>query len=232
MRRRGNAGYHSSEGKIEAMSKTRILMIALTLFLVSLLFAEAKHGGHDFYGNLTRAINRGPNSAGAPANILSLSPARKAAALKRLQPTRPYIVIDRYANKLFLRTEDSVLLETVCSTGSGAVLVDTVDGQRWEFDTPAGVFHVTSKLSDPWWRKPDWAYIEDDIPIPKDERERYDPEMMGEYAIGFGDGFFIHGTIYERLLGISVTHGCVRVNTHDLRILYDHVHIGTPIYIY
>lgn len=214
------------------MSKTRILITVLSLFLVSLLFAEAKRGGHDLYGNLAPSINRGPNSAGTTANVSSLPPARRAAALKRLQPTRPYIVIDRYANKLYLRTEDSVLLETDCSTGSGAVLIDTVNGRRWEFDTPAGVFRVTSRLSDPWWRKPDWAFIEEDQPVPKNERERYDPEMMGEYAIGFGDGYFIHGTIYERLLGISVTHGCVRVNAHDLRILYDHVSAGTPIYIY
>ncbi len=56
--------------------------------------------------------------------------------------------------------------------------------------------------------------------------------MMGAYAIGFGDGYFIHGTIYERLLGISVTHGCVRVGADDLKNIYDRVKIGTPIYIF
>jgi hypothetical protein len=214
------------------MTKMHVLITVLALFLVSLLFAEAKRSGFDLRGNPSQSIERGIPPGESAANVLSLSPSKQAAALKRLQPIRPYIVIDRYTNKLYLRTEDSVLLETDCSTGSGAVLIDSADGRKWEFGTPAGVFRVTSKLADPWWRKPDWAFIEDNEPIPRNERERYDPEMMGEYAIGFGDGFFIHGTIYERLLGINVTHGCVRVNAHDLRILYSHVSAGTPIYIY
>ncbi|PKK81973.1 MAG: L,D-transpeptidase [candidate division Zixibacteria bacterium HGW-Zixibacteria-1] len=152
--------------------------------------------------------------------------------LSKLQPRRPYIVIDRYANMLYLRTKDSVLLATSCSTGSGAELIDSISGRHWEFDTPAGAFAVNSKLTDPWWRKPDWAFIEENEAIPKNEGERLDPEMLGAYALGFGDGYFIHGTIYERLLGVSVTHGCVRVGSGDLKRLYDLSPVGTPIYIY
>jgi hypothetical protein len=152
--------------------------------------------------------------------------------LNRLQPKQAYIVIDRYANRLSLRTEDAVLQEMSCSVGSGGQLIDTASGRKWEFETPSGVFHVTSKLVDPWWRKPDWAFIEENETIPKNERDRYDAEMMGEYALGFGNGYFIHGTIYERLLGVSVTHGCVRVGAEDLRKLYERVPVGTPIYIY
>ena len=139
----------------------------------------------------------------------------KRNALQRLNPTRPYIVIDTYGNRLMYRTKDSVLLDADCSTGSGSELYDTLSGRHWLFYTPHGVFKVDSKLSEPWWRKPDWAYIEEKENIPEDERERYDPEMLGDYAIGFGDGFFIHGTIYERLLGINVTHGCVRLGSTD-----------------
>ncbi|MDH4155825.1 MAG: L,D-transpeptidase [candidate division Zixibacteria bacterium] len=144
----------------------------------------------------------------------------------------PYIVIDRYCNKLFLRTEDSILLEALCSTGSGGELVDAPTGRRWQFDTPPGVFTVDAKLTNPWWRKPDWAFIEEGIPVPKNDAERLDDQMMGEYAIGFGDGFFIHGTIYERLLGVAVTHGCVRLGTADLKKLYDHTRIGTSVYVF
>jgi lipoprotein-anchoring transpeptidase ErfK/SrfK len=144
----------------------------------------------------------------------------------------PYIVIDRYANQLFLRTQDSVLLSAQCSTGSGAELEDTVTGRRWKFDTPPGVFKVSSKLEDPWWRKPDWAFIEEGEKLPSDDRERLDPYMLGEYAIGFGDGFYIHGTLYERLLGVSVTHGCVRLASEDLRKLYARTQIGMYIFVY
>ncbi|KPL02659.1 MAG: hypothetical protein AMJ73_08470 [candidate division Zixibacteria bacterium SM1_73] len=152
--------------------------------------------------------------------------------LARLRPSRPYIVIDTHANLIFLRTENSVLFKATCSTGSGGELIDSATGRRWVFDTPKGVFKVTSKSVDPWWRKPDWAFIEENESIPKDPSQRLDPEMLGEYALGFGEDYYIHGTIYERLLGVNVTHGCVRVGADDLEKLYNMVTIGTPIYIF
>jgi lipoprotein-anchoring transpeptidase ErfK/SrfK len=152
--------------------------------------------------------------------------------LAKLQPTKPYIVIDTHANQLYLRTEDSIIFKGTCSTGSGGVLIDSLSGRKWSFATPRGVFKVTSKLADPWWRKPDWAYMEDNEPIPSDPSERLDPEMLGAFAMGFGNDYYIHGTIYERLLGVSVTHGCVRLGSDDLKKLYDMVPIGTPVYIF
>ena len=157
---------------------------------------------------------------------------RVETALAKLIPRGLYIVIDTHANRLSLRTRDSVILYANCSTGSGGEFVDSTTGRKWIFNTPRGVFKVNSKLAEPWWRKPDWAYLEEGEKPPKDERERYDPEMMGDYAIGFGDGYFIHGTIYERLLGVSVTHGCVRLGSEDLEKLNKQVKIGTPIYIF
>jgi len=153
-------------------------------------------------------------------------------SLAKIKPSKPYIVIDTHANILSLRTEDSVLFKGVCSTGSGGELIDSLSGRRWSFATPHGAYKVASKLADPWWRKPDWAFIEDNEPIPSDPNERLDPEMLGAYAMGFGDNYFIHGTIYERLLGVSVTHGCVRLGYDDLKKLYDMVSIGTLVYIF
>lgn len=153
-------------------------------------------------------------------------------ALNKMKPSKPYIVIDTHANILSLRTEDSVLFKGTCSTGSGGELVDSLTGRRWSFGTPRGVFKINSKLVDPWWRKPDWAFIEENEPIPTDPQERLDPEMLGEFALGFGNDYYIHGTIYERLLGVNVTHGCVRLGSDDLKKLYDMVTVGTPVYIF
>lgn len=153
-------------------------------------------------------------------------------ALSRIKPSRPYIVIDTHANVLTLRTGSEIFMKAACSTGSGGELINDANGRRWVFNTPRGVFRVKSKLEDPWWRKPDWFFIEENEPIPSDPGKRLDPEMLGEYALGFGDDYFIHGTIYERLLGVSVTHGCVRLGSEDLKKLYHAVAIGTPIYIF
>jgi L,D-transpeptidase YbiS len=154
------------------------------------------------------------------------------AMLAKIKPAKPYIVIDTHANQLYLRTEDSIIFKGTCSTGSGGELIDSLTGRKWSFATPSGVFKITSKLADPWWRKPDWAFLEENEPIPSDPNERLDPEMLGAFAMGFGDNYYIHGTIYERLLGVNVTHGCVRLGSDDLKKLYDMVPIGTPVYIF
>lgn len=154
------------------------------------------------------------------------------SASKGGRPRGPYIIVDTHTNHLYLREGDRLLVSALCSTGTGAELIDTGDGRHWRFDTPKGFFRVGSKVDNPWWRKPDWAYIEEGEPLPQDDKERLDPKAMGDYALGFGDGYFIHGTILERLIGVSVTHGCVRMRSDDLKQVYDAVTIGTPVIIY
>ena len=153
-------------------------------------------------------------------------------ALAKLVPKGEYIVINTHANIAQMRLGEKVLLQGVCSTGSGGALTDSLTGQKWIFNTPHGVFRIQNKLKDPIWRKPDWAFVEEGERPPRDVSERFDFNVMGDYAMGFGDGYFIHGTIYERLLGISVTHGCVRLGSDDLKKFYDRTKPGTPVYIF
>jgi L,D-transpeptidase YbiS len=153
-------------------------------------------------------------------------------SLQSLRPKGRYIVIDSHSNHLTYRTEDSVLFRATCSTGSGGVLVDSATGRKWTFMTPHGIFKIKTKIEHPWWRKPDWHYIEEKEEIPTDPSQRFDSEVLGDYAMGFGDGYFIHGTLYKRLLGISVTHGCVRLGDDELKELFKVVPIGTPVYIF
>jgi L,D-transpeptidase YbiS len=172
---------------------------------------------------LTSPLSRPPADSGKRTVGSPLKPAR---------PRGPYIVIDTHTNRLYLRTADSVLFSALCSTGTGAELIDTGEGRYWRFDTPKGFYRVNSRLRNPWWRKPDWAFIEEGKTVPDDDDERFDPDAMGDYAIGFGDGYFIHGTVFERLIGVSVTHGCVRLRGSDLKRVYESIGIGTPIIIF
>ena len=154
------------------------------------------------------------------------------AVLERKRPHGVYIVIDQTQNRLYLMKDEQVLREAICSAGSGMILKEGEGGRKWVFDTPRGAFHVLSKIDDPVWKKPDWAFVEEGQPIPKDPSERFDPGALGEYALYFGNGYMIHGTLYERLLGRSVTHGCIRLGRDDLREVFHAATIGTPIYIY
>ena len=155
------------------------------------------------------------------------------ARLTQAAPRGRYIVVDQTNNRLYLREDDAVLLEAVCSAGSGFVLKEKDGREReWTFDTPRGRFQVLTRIKDPIWRKPDWAFVEEGQPIPKNVADRLEPGTLGEYALYFGNGFMIHGTLYERLLGRSVTHGCIRLGRDDLRLLWAKVPVGTPIYIF
>lgn len=208
-----------------------LISIPVVLIIGALIFLKVT-ATEDLANDETTFIDTSLAQLPADQKLAKKELDRARKELTKLKPKGKYIVIDTHANKIAVRTEDSLIMEATCSTGSGSELVDSVTGRKWIFNTPLGVFKVKNKLTEPWWRKPDWAFIEENEAIPKNERDRLDPNVMGEFALGFGDGFFIHGTIYERLLGINVTHGCVRVGTDDLKKIYDQSPIGTPIYIF
>jgi L,D-transpeptidase YbiS len=176
--------------------------------------------------------------AARPSNVPGLARLRaQHAALKQQlashAPAGPYIVVDTARNRLYVKRRDAVLLDAVVSTGSGTIL-DHPDRpeRRWVFDTPRGAFALQSKLVNPAWVKPDWAFLEEGRAIPVNVEERVETGILGEYAFGFGDGYFIHGTLYTRLLGRNVTHGCIRLSDDDLRAVHRLADIGTPLIIF
>jgi L,D-transpeptidase YbiS len=148
-------------------------------------------------------------------------------------PGERYIVIDRSNNRLWVRSAKGVELEAVVSTGSGTVLKESGGKQRsWTFETPAGRLKVLSMRRNPVWVKPDWAFLEEGQQPPTRTSERVDKGSLGEWALDLGDGYMIHGTLYERLLGRSLTHGCIRVGRDDLREVARLAHPGTPVIIF
>jgi L,D-transpeptidase ErfK/SrfK len=154
------------------------------------------------------------------------------AALDRKKPRGTYIVIDQTQNRLYVMKDEQVMNEAKCSAGSGMVLQETATGRKWVFDTPRGVFKVQNKVQNPVWKKPDWAFVEEGKPIPKNEDDRFDYGVLGSYALYLGNGYMIHGTLYENLIGRSVTHGCIRLGRNDLKVVWDAAPVGTPVYIY
>ena len=153
--------------------------------------------------------------------------------LTQLMPGQPYIVVDTARNHLYIKRRDQVMLDALASTGSGTILDKPGEAKgQWIFDTPRGEFTVQSKLVNPVWVKPDWAFIEEGLAVPKSAADRMESGVLGDYALGFGKGYFIHGTLYPRLLGKNVTHGCIRLNDDDLKSVYRLARVGTPIMIF
>ena len=162
--------------------------------------------------------------------------ARHAALKQKLSQFTPighYIVVDTAHNRLYVKRGNDTVLTAVASTGSGTILEKPDQpGSQWVFDTPRGGFAIQSRLTNPVWVKPDWAFLEEGINVPTNPAERVEPGILGEYALGFGKGYFIHGTLYPRLLGKNVTHGCIRLSDDDLRTVYKLAKIGTPLIIF
>jgi L,D-transpeptidase YbiS len=198
---------------------------ALVLLAICLVAALAALDG----AGEVPAAEVAPPLPGAPP------PEGLARLERRLAAERPrgvYMTIDVVDNRLRVVRGDEVLHDAPCSTGTGAVLEDPATGRRWVFDTPRGAHRVQVKLREPVWRKPDWAFIEEGLPVPTDSRQRFDSEALGAYGLYFGDGYLVHGTLYQRLVGRSVTHGCVRLADADLAAVYRLTPLGAPILIF
>lgn len=154
-------------------------------------------------------------------------------AIDSVAPTESYIIIDRVHNKLWLREKGQTTLEALVSAGAGSILTDPKTNREWIFDTPTGRFKVKGKRKNPLWTAPDWEFLEANQPYPKSYADRIEEGMLGEYALDLDiPGYMIHGTLYERLIGRNVTHGCVRVGRDNLRILWKRVPIGSTVFIF
>ncbi len=147
-------------------------------------------------------------------------------------PKNAYIVINTSANEFALYKGFELIKKDKCSTGS-YVLLKKGDKQQWMFKTPKGEFKIRSKKKEPVWKKPDWAFVEAGLPVPSpNHSSRFEYGVLGDYALTLGDGYLIHGTLYQRFLGLPVTHGCVRLNDENLALVYKTLNVGAKVYIY
>lgn len=160
----------------------------------------------------------------------------KVAALDRqltgFLPRSAYIVVNTTKNRFYLYDRKGELIrEGFCSSGSYTKLVS--DKRTWLFKTPRGRLTILSKTENPVWAKPDWAFIEEGLPVPKaGDPSRFERGVLGDYALRMADGYLLHGTLYQRLLGMPVTHGCIRFGDEDLEVVYRTLPVGAYVYIY
>lgn len=152
--------------------------------------------------------------------------------LDDLLPDKPYILVNTAENRFVLRNSKDTIRTGMCSTGKNEILIYP-NGTRKPFKTPKGMFTVLLKRKDPVWVKPDWAFIEEGMKPPSARSaDRYDEATLGKYALTIGDGYMLHGTLYQRFLGLPVTHGCVRLGDADLEVIFNNLDKGAKVFIY
>ncbi len=152
--------------------------------------------------------------------------------LDKYTPEGAYIVINTSSNHFYLYNKNELFRDGVCSTGKNERLIDSTK-REYTFYTPIGVRTVQSKQKNPVWAKPDWAFIEEGLPVPpKGDASRFEAGTLGAYKLVLGDGYMIHGTLYKRFMGQNVTHGCIRLLDDDLEAVYKSLNIGSKVYIF
>ena len=152
--------------------------------------------------------------------------------IQRLAPGNAFLVINTTNNTFELYKNNEIIREGKCSTGS-FISLEVDSTKSYLFETPKGVMTVQNKITNPVWTKPDWAFIEEGLPVPpQGHSSRREANVLGDYALKLGDGYMIHGTLYQRLIGSPVTHGCVRLLDDDLEAVYKTLPVGAKVFIY
>jgi hypothetical protein len=67
---------------------------------------------------------------------------------------------------------------------------------------------------------------------PEGSKNRKVEGELGKFRLILGEGYLLHGTPYKESIGMAATHGCVRMRDEDIEWMFDHVPVGTKVYIY
>jgi lipoprotein-anchoring transpeptidase ErfK/SrfK len=126
------------------------------------------------------------------------------------------IVINREINRLYLY--DGAKLDRSFPVATGQSI----------YPTPRGLWHIVVMWKNPWWYPPvndTWA--KGLKPVPPGPGNPLGTRWMGLDSPGVG----IHGTDDPASIGYSASHGCIRMQVPDAEWLFDHVEVGTTVYI-
>ena len=127
----------------------------------------------------------------------------------------PVIVIRRGSNRLYLYKGMRLQRMFGVATGQSA------------YPTPLGSWHVVVKWRNPWWYPPNSPWAKGEKPVPPGPGNPLGTRWMGLSASGVG----IHGTPDDTSIGYSASHGCIRMHIPDAEWLFNHVTVGTPVFI-
>jgi lipoprotein-anchoring transpeptidase ErfK/SrfK len=140
---------------------------------------------------------------------------RTIKARVTLKSFGPVIVIRRGSNKLYLYKGMRYWKVFGVATGQS------------KYPTPLGRFRIVVKWKNPWWYPPDSDWAKDEEPVPPGPSNPLGTRWMGISSPGVG----IHGTPNPGSIGYSVSHGCIRMRISDAEWLFEHVSIGTTVFI-
>jgi len=206
--------------------------LAFVAFSLYILFFVIPNGPEVTLAKKTKNLSQNLSQTEA-ADISKINKDISALEKKidKLTNQGPYLIVNTTENRFYLYADNQLIRQGVCSTGKNEVLID--GKKKTFFKSPRGVHKVLSKQKNPVWAKPDWAFVEDGEPIPPHgDPSRFDGTALGPYKLEIGNGYMVHGTIWKRFMGQSVTHGCIRMLDEDIEAVYMTLPVGSKVIIY
>jgi L,D-transpeptidase ErfK/SrfK len=151
---------------------------------------------------------------------------------RRILPTAPRdgIVVNLPEHRLYYyprprdRHEQPVVITYPISVG------------KMDWRTPLGETRVIAKIRHPAWYPPESIRKEhaaNDDPLPKVVPAGPD-NPLGDFALRLAAGngeYMIHGTNNPTAVGMSVTHGCIRMYPEDVAAIFPLVAVGTKVWL-
>jgi lipoprotein-anchoring transpeptidase ErfK/SrfK len=167
----------------------------------------------------------------ATSIVVALQQNRRTPLTVPVHVTRPQVTAGTFSTIIVVRRDSKWLyLYKQVSTGRPVAFVrrfEVATGQPI-YPTPIGSFKIIVMERDPWWYPPpDAPWAQGAKPIPPGPGNPLGTRWMGLSAPGVG----IHGTPDPASLGYSASHGCIRMFIPSAEWLFDHVQVGTPVFI-
>ncbi len=159
-----------------------------------------------------------------------LAPRRAAPVTAPIQTVQPKVTEDELADRY-------PVVVTINRAGFRLTLFKRLErvktypiavGQAG-LETPAGLYRIQNKAVDPAWSVPnsDWAGSLAGQVIPGGAPNN----PIKARWLGVYDGVGVHGTDARGSIGTNASHGCIRMFIEDVKVLYDEVPVGAPIFI-
>ncbi|MGG1628675.1 L,D-transpeptidase [Rossellomorea sp. NRS-1567] len=127
-------------------------------------------------------------------------------------PGDPFIIVNKESNQLAYMDDGKIQRTFPVATGKTTTL------------TPEGLFNVTVKAKNPYYRKKN---------IPGgDPRNPLGSRWIGFDAKGTdGRIYGIHGTNQPSSIGKFISNGCIRMHNKHVEYLFDQVPVGTKVLV-
>ncbi len=178
----------------------------------AMAYARPQPSGNEMYDQYGEET---PASEGQVRRVLA--EAAYVGRLVRKKNGKAFIVIDKRNFQFYLYSTDGALLRI------GPVAIGKGSTRVGSFETPVGVYPIKNKEPVADWVRPDWYFIEEGEPIPKNWEDRRVPGFF-RYKLVVDGSRYIH---YAEATGGRLTHGCLGLDWEDAEAVFHTLEVGS-----